>query len=60
MEKFSDELGYKVSESSVRKNEESLPQKLKLGKDPDSIKSLPHASRGRPLMLGDYDAEVVK
>ncbi len=60
VEKFSDELGHKVSESSVRNMKKAYLEKLKLGKDPDSIKSLPHASRGRPLMLGDYDAEVVK
>ncbi len=60
VEKFSDELGHKVSESSVRNMKKAYLEKLKLGKDPDSIKSLPHASRGRPLMLGDYDAELVK
>ena len=28
------------------------------GKDPDRIKSLPHAARGRPLLLCDYDKAV--
>ncbi len=34
VEKFSDELGYKVSESSVRKNEESLPREVEARKRP--------------------------
>ena len=35
-------------------------ENLKIEKDAESITSLPHGFRGRPLMLGDYDAEVVR
>ena len=31
---------------------------LKKEKDPDKIKSLPHATRGRPLLLCDYDKDI--
>ena len=60
VEKFSHHLGHKMSESTVRNMKKTYLEKLKLGKDPDSITSLPHASRGQPLMLADYNEEVVK
>ena len=35
-------------------------QKLEVEPDPDNITSLPHTSRGRPLILKEYDAELAK
>ena len=56
-EKFSNELGHVVSESTVR-NMMTYLSVLKIEKDPDIIQSLPHAARGRPLMLREYDKDV--
>ncbi len=46
VEKFSHQLGHKLSESTVRNMKKTYLEKLKIGKDPDS---LPHATRGQPL-----------
>lgn len=55
--KFSAELGHIVTESTVR-NMKAYLSLLKKEKDPDKIKTLPHAARGRPLLLQDYDKDV--
>ena len=57
--KFSHELGTTMPESSMRTIKKSV-QKLQEEPDPDKITSLPHGSRGRPLMLGCYDHEVTE
>lgn len=58
--KFSRELGKPIPESTVRNMKSIYLQKLRQEPDPDKITSLPHASRGCPLLLGDYDKEVVE
>ena len=57
-DKFSRELGMNVSESSVRNMKKRYMQELLEQPDPDKIACLPHASRGRPLTLGQYDSDV--
>ena len=49
--KFSAELGHVVTESTVRNMKKAYLSLLKKEKDPDKIKSLPHAARGRPLLI---------
>ena len=56
--KFSSELGHDVSESTVRNMKKTYLSKLREERNPDNITSLPHAARGRPLMLGSYDSDV--
>ena len=56
--KFSSELGHVVTESTVRNMKKAYLSLLKKEKDPDKIKSLPHAARGRPLLLRGYYKDV--
>ena len=56
--KFSAELGHVVTESTVRNMKKAYLSMLKTEKDPDKIKSLPHATRGRPLLLRGYDKDI--
>ena len=58
MTKFSSELAHHVSESTVRNMKKTHLSKLSEERNPDNITSLPHAARGRPLMLGSYDRDV--
>ena len=53
--KFSQQLGKKVNESTVRNMKKSYLQHLQKGDHPTS---LPKSPRGRPLMLGDIDQSV--
>ena len=57
--KFSRELEHSVSESTVRNVKSAYLLKLKSEKGPCNIGALPHASLGRPLLLGNtLDAKV--
>ena len=56
--KFSAELGHVVTESTVHNMKKAYLSLLKKEKDPDKIKSLPHATRGRPLLLRGYDKDI--
>ena len=56
--KFSAELGHVVTESTVRNMKKAYLSLLKKDKDPDNVKSLPHAARGRPVLLRSYDKDV--
>ena len=58
MARFSSELAHHVSESTVRNMKKTYLSKLSEERNPDKITSLPHAARGRPLMLGSYDRDV--
>lgn len=58
VDKFTKELGFVVTESSVRNMKKAYLAKLRKEKDPDRITSLPHGARGRPLMLLEYDQDV--
>ena len=59
--RFTQELGHWVSESSVRNMKKAYLCALKSVPDPDEIVSLPHASVGRPLLLGDeLDTKVAE
>ena len=49
--KFSAELGHIVTESTVR-NMKACLSLLKKEKDPDKIKTLPHAARGTIALTG--------
>ena len=53
--KFSQQLGKKVNESTVRNMKKSYLQHLQKGDHPTL---LPKSPRGRPLMLGDIDQRV--
>ena len=55
---FSVELGHVVTESPVRNMKKAYLSLLKKEKDPDKIKSLPHAARRRPMLLRGYDKDV--
>ena len=57
-DKFTKELGFLATESTVRNMKKSYLSTLRKEKDPERIYSLPHGSRGRPLMLRDYDQDV--
>ena len=52
--KFSAELGHVVTESTVCNMKNAYLLVLQKEKDPDKITSLPHASRGRHLLLREY------
>ena len=57
--KYSKDLGHSVSESSVRNIKKVYLNKLKTVQDPNDIVSLPHATQGRPLLLGELvDSKV--
>ena len=56
--KFSDALGYSLSEATVRKFKRTYLSKLKVTGDADAITSLPHATLGRPLLIGEFDDQV--
>ena len=56
--KYSDELGFTISEGTVRNFKRTYLERLKSTPDPDAITSLPHASLGRPLLIGRYDEDV--
>ena len=59
--KFTQELGHCVSESSVRNMKKAYLQKLKSVPDPVDITSLPHATLGRPLLVGsELDADIAE
>ena len=57
-DKFTKELGFLVTESTVRNMKKSYLSILRKEKDPARIRSLPHGSRRRPLMLRDYNQDV--
>ena len=56
--KFSVELGYVLSEATVRNYKRKYIEKLKATPNPDDVTSLPHATLGRPLLIGKFDEEV--
>ena len=58
VQKFSAELGYTLSEGTVRNFKCTYLERLKSTPDPDTITSLPSSSLGRPLLLGRYDDDV--
>ena len=58
--KFSAELGHVVTESTVGNMKKSYLVLLQKEKDPKNIKTLPHAARGRPLLLREYDKDVAE
>ena len=57
-DKFTKELGFLVTESTVRNMKKSYLSILRKEKDPERICSLPHRARRRPLMLRDYDQDT--
>ena len=56
--KYSTELGYTLYEATVRNFKRNYLERLKVNLDPDDITSLPHASLGRPLLIGHFDDDV--
>ena len=58
VDKFSIELGYDLSEATVRNFKRTYLSKLKVVGDADAITSLPHAALGRPLLIGEFDDQV--
>ena len=60
VEKFSVELGHRVSEGTVRNFKRKYLEQLKCVGDPDLVTSLPSASCGRPLLIGKFDDEVAE
>lgn len=58
VDRFSSELGFNVSEATVRNFKRVYLSKLKAGNDPDSITSFPDRALGRPLLIGEFDHEV--
>ena len=58
VDKFTKELGFVVTESSVRNMKKTYLAKLRKEKDPGRITSLPQEARWRPLMLLEYDQDV--
>ena len=59
--KYSKDLGHSVSESSVRNIKKAYLDKLKTVQDPNDIISLPRATLGRPLLLGEVvDTKVAE
>ena len=58
VDKFTKELGFLVTKSTVRNVKKSYLSILRKQKDPERIWSLPHGARGRPLILCDYDQSV--
>ena len=59
--KYSKDLGHFVSESSVRNIKKAYLSKVKTVKDLNNIISLPHATLGRPLLLGEViDSKVAE
>ena len=53
VEKFSTQLGYSISEATVRNLKHTYLLKLRAGNDPDAITELPHATLGRLLLIGE-------
>ena len=58
VEMFSTQLGYSISEATVRNFKCTYLLKLRAGDDPDAITELPHATLGRPLLIGEFDDQV--
>ena len=58
VELFSNKLGFKVSEGTVRNFKRVYLTKVKTGSDPDSITSFPNRSLGRPFLIGEFDDQV--
>ena len=58
VERFSSQLGFSVSEATVRNFKRVYLSKLKAGSDPDSITSFPDRALGRPLLIGEFDQQV--
>ena len=58
VELFSAQLGFTVSEATVRNFKRLYLSKLKAGSDPDSITSFPDRALGRPLLIGEFDQSV--
>ena len=56
--KYSTELGYTVSEATVRNFKRAYLERLKSTPDPDTITSLPTAAHGRPLLIGRFGDDV--
>ena len=57
-DKFTKELGFLVTKSTVRNMKKSYLFILRKEKDPERIWSLPHGARGRLLILCDYDQDI--
>ena len=57
--KFSEVLGWKVPESTVRNFKKAYLKEIQAGKDPEEVQ-LKAKSRGRPLLLGELDNIVQK
>ena len=53
VQKFSMEFYYELSEGTVRNFNCTYLSKLKTLSDADAITSLPHATLGRPLLVGE-------
>ena len=53
VQKFSMEFYYELSEGTVRNFKCTYLSKLKTLSDADAITSLPHATLGRPLLVGE-------
>ena len=58
VERFSSQLGFSVSEATVRNLKCVYLSKLKAGSDPDTITSFPDRALGRPLLIGEFDQQV--
>ena len=58
VQKYSAELGFTLSEGTVRNFKRTYLERLKSTPDPDAITSLFSSSLGRLLLLGRYDDDV--
>ena len=58
VDKLFQELGHPKSDNSVWNMKKVYLEKLKTEPDPAKIVSLPYASRGHPLMVGEFDSEI--
>ncbi len=52
VQKYTEELGVSVKESTVRQFKKAYYLQLNEGKDPDDIKMIPNKKRGRPSKTG--------
>ena len=58
VDKFSAQLGYSLSEATVRNFKRTYLARLRAEGDADAITTLPHHALGRPLLIGEFDAQV--
>ena len=56
VDKFSAQLGYSLSEATVRNFKRIYLAWLKAKGDADDITTLPHHALGRPWLIGEFDA----